>query len=201
MLVADIERGGVFGVGRSARSHLLTPDERALFRGFAINKFRGDRVAVRRRRADARRADRRRPASACFPTPPDMQLDAEDSLALQTRPRTPRAAGRAHRDRPVSAPVERHRLPAADLGRLDRVAAGRSTTTSSSCPAARTPSPICAGCATSGLADWILEQHRARRDGHRHLRRLSDARTQRFAIPTGMESTRGAAEGLGLLPA
>ena len=56
--------------------------------------------------------------------------------------------------------VERDRLPPADVGRLDHVAACRTGTTSSSCPAARTRSPISRGCGRPGLADWILEQHR-----------------------------------------
>ena len=161
----------------SGTAHLLSADERSLFRGFAINKFRGDMSLF----DEGVRMLEERTASTCFgvfPYAADLHLDAEDSLALQTRPRTPRATGRAAGDRAFPARVERDRLPSADVGRLDHVAASRIATTSSCCLAARTPSPISPGSARHGLADWILEQHRARHDDHRDLRRLSDARTR-----------------------
>jgi adenosylcobyric acid synthase len=86
ILVADIERGGVFAsvVGTV---HLLTPEERALLRGFLINRFRGDRSLF----DDGVRMLEERTAAPClgvFPHEPSIHLDAEDSLALQTRPRT-----------------------------------------------------------------------------------------------------------------
>ena len=109
LLVADIERGGVFG-SVIGTAHLLSADERALFRGFAINKFRGDlslfdegvRILEERTGVAA--------ASACFRTPPDVHLDAEDSLALDTRPTRRRrrargwrsSASRTSRTRPTS---------------------------------------------------------------------------------------------------
>jgi hypothetical protein len=70
ILVADIERGGMFGsiVGSV---HLLTPTERALFRGFAINKFRGDRslfdegVRLLEAQTGSRRIGPRCPRTCC----------------------------------------------------------------------------------------------------------------------------------------
>ena len=66
----------------------------------------------------------RREPSHCFgvfPYAPDITIDAEDSLALQTA-RPPRAGGRPHRPRPPAVHLECDRLPAAHVGGLDSAA-------------------------------------------------------------------------------
>lgn len=81
LLVADIERGGVFG-SVIGTAHLLSPAERALFKGFVINKFRGDATLF----DNGVRILEDRTASRCFGVFPyaDIELDGEDSLALKT---------------------------------------------------------------------------------------------------------------------
>ncbi|MGC2111196.1 MAG: cobyric acid synthase [Candidatus Korobacteraceae bacterium] len=80
LLVADIDRGGVFAsiCGTIA---LLDPEEAALVRGFAVNRFRGDPALF----ADAVKILEDKTAKPClgvFPFVHDVLLDEEDSVAL-----------------------------------------------------------------------------------------------------------------------
>jgi adenosylcobyric acid synthase len=87
ILVADIDRGGVFAqlVGTY---ELLEPEERARFAGFIVNKFRGDAslfepgVAWLERRLGW-------PCLGVIPYLHDHGLDDEDSVSLDRRKRRP----------------------------------------------------------------------------------------------------------------
>src|ERR1700712_4893412 len=73
LLVADIERGGVFA-SVIGSVQLLNAEERSLFRGFVINKFRGDRSLF----DEGVRILEERTASRCFgvfPYAADVHLD------------------------------------------------------------------------------------------------------------------------------
>ncbi len=80
LLVADIDRGGVFAATIGA-FHLLTAGERRMLRGFIINKFRGDAalfeegVAIIEKRTN-------RPVLGVVPYVGDLVLPEEDSVAL-----------------------------------------------------------------------------------------------------------------------
>ncbi len=80
LLVADIDRGGVFAATIGS-FHLLTPGERRLLAGFIINKFRGDPELFREGvRIIEKRT--RRPVLGILPYLPDLALPEEDSVAL-----------------------------------------------------------------------------------------------------------------------
>jgi adenosylcobyric acid synthase len=80
ILVADIDRGGVFAATIGSYN-LLTPAERRLLAGFIINKFRGDPalfaegVAIIEKRT-------RRPVLGVVPYLADLNLPEEDSVPL-----------------------------------------------------------------------------------------------------------------------
>jgi adenosylcobyric acid synthase len=91
VLVADIERGGVFASILGTMS-LLTAEERRLFRGFMINKFRGELslfdegVEILEQRTGS-------PCLGVFPFADNLEIDPEDSLAWDGRPRDPAPDG------------------------------------------------------------------------------------------------------------
>lgn len=84
LLVGDIDRGGVFAalVGTMV---LLEPEERALVKGFIINKFRGDvrllgdGLTMLQERAFGV------PTLGVVPFLPNLRIADEDSVALETR--------------------------------------------------------------------------------------------------------------------
>lgn len=80
LLVADIDRGGVFGSLIGTMS-LLTPCERELVRSFAVNRFRGDGrlfndgVTFLEEKMEC-------PCLGVFPWTRDIALDEEDAVSL-----------------------------------------------------------------------------------------------------------------------
>ena len=196
LLVADIERGGVFAsvVGSV---HLLSAEERSLFRGFAINKFRGDTSLF----DDGVRILEERTDSTCFgvfPYASDLHLDVEDSLALQTRPATPPPAGGT-----IAIVHFPHVSNATDFRLLtwaDWIDAPRAQPYDFIIlPGSKNTLADLSWLRERGLADWVLGQARSGTTiigicgGYQMLGRA-------IHDPHRMESSMGQAEGLGLLP-
>ncbi len=88
LLVGDIDRGGLFASLYGTLA-LLSPEDQALVGGFLVNKFRGD-PAVLAPGLDLLRQLTGRPFFGTLPYAPGLELDGEDSLALDaprgTRP-------------------------------------------------------------------------------------------------------------------
>jgi adenosylcobyric acid synthase len=83
LLVVDIDRGGVFA-SLLGTLELLDPAERALVRGFVVNKFRGDiallepGISMMESRVGVR-------CAGVVPYLPDLGLDDEDSVSMEDR--------------------------------------------------------------------------------------------------------------------
>lgn len=89
LLIADIDRGGVFAflVGTL---ELLTPEERARVKGFIINKFRGD-LTLLQPGLDWLEDRTGIPVIGVLPYIPDLHIEAEDSVVLDNHTSTARA--------------------------------------------------------------------------------------------------------------
>ena len=198
VLVADIERGGVIAsvVGTVA---LLTPEERQLFRGFLINKFRGDRSLFDDGRAFLEQHTGA-PCLGVFPYDDDLRVDAEDSLAVdrRTRRQAPAGASIAIVQLPRTSNATDFRLldwadwvtaPPPDADRYDFIVL----------PGTKDTLGDLAWLQRQGLAAWVRAQHAAGATivgvcgGYQML-------GETIADPDAIESTGGIANGLGLLP-
>ena len=89
LLVGDIDRGGVFA-SLYGTVELLEPDERALLRGFIVNKFRGD-VRLLEPGIGMISGRIHLPCAGVVPHLADLGLDEEDGVSLEDR-RTARKA-------------------------------------------------------------------------------------------------------------
>jgi len=101
LLLGDIDRGGVFA-SLLGTLELLEPSDRALIRGYAINKFRGD-IALLRPGLAMMEPRLGIPCAGVIPYLHDLGLDEEDGVAVEDR----RSAGRVWKDHAGGASRER----------------------------------------------------------------------------------------------
>lgn len=195
LLVADIDRGGVFAAVAGTLA-LLDESERALVRSFAINRFRGDPALFD---GGVRILEERtgRPCLGVFPFAEDIVLDAEDSTGLEQPPSAawsgPRLAA-IHFPR-VSNTTDFQFLPG--LRWLSRPA-------EEDCdflflPGSKSTLADLRWLRETGLADWVLRQHARGATivgvcgGYQML-------GEEIEDPGQAESPLRSAQGLGLLP-
>jgi adenosylcobyric acid synthase len=195
LLVADIDRGGVFAsvIGTFC---LLEEEEKALLRSFAVNRFRGD-ASLFADGVQILESRTCRPCLGVFPMAAGIDIDAEDAVCLEET--SPRADG---------ATVAIIRLPRisnfTDFRLLHPFAqwVTRPVDKRFDCvilPGTKNTIGDLAWLRQNGLDDWILGQSR---NGARVVGICGGYQMMgdRVADPHHVESEMGEAQGLGLLP-
>lgn len=196
VLVADIERGGLFASVAGTLA-LCDVDERALCRGVIVNKFRGDRSLF----DDGKRLLQERCGARClgvWPYAEGLHLDAEDSLAMSNRRST---AG------PAGASIAIVQLPSLSNGTdFSRIAWADWITTAVSAtydvvilPGVKDTLGALTWLRARGLDQWIHLQH-ARGATVVGICGGFQMLGDRVRDPDGIESLAGEMAGLGLLP-
>ena len=194
LLVADIERGGVFA-SILGTLDLLTPKDRALIRCFAVNRFRGDRLLFE----DGVVMLEQRSGKRClgvFPYAADIQLDAEDSLS---------DFGGSTGTHPKTAIIRFPRISNTTDFRLlsDAMWIDRPTDQQFEfviLPGTKSTLADLAWLRDTGLDSWVTRQHA---DGAQLIGICGGYQIlgETIADPEGVDGTTGFSTGLGLLPA
>jgi adenosylcobyric acid synthase len=192
MLTADIDRGGVFAaiVGTFA---LLEEDERQLVRSFAVNRFRGD-PALFESGVGMLESRTGKPCAGVFPYLHDAPLDPEDSVSFE-------GPGSAESD--VAIIALPHISNLSDFRLLNGAQRiSRPIDRQFTCiilPGTKNTLGDLAWLRATGLADWIADQHKR---GVSIVGICGGYQMMGECIedPEAMESDRGSAYGLGLLP-
>jgi adenosylcobyric acid synthase len=209
MLVADIDRGGVFA-SVAGTFALLEPCEKELLRSFVINRFRGDR-AVFAGGCEMLEQLAGRPCLGVFPYAEDIRIDDEDIVSLEEIVSLENGAasteGAASDQTVHGLRVVIVRLPRISNFTDFRLLSGARYITE---PSSETPDCIILPGSKNTLDDllwmrrrgldrWMLDCHARGASvwgicgGYQMLgRRISD--------PGGVESSGGSMQGLGLLP-
>ncbi len=196
VLVADIERGGLFASVAGTLA-LCDDDERDLFRGVIVNKFRGDRSLFE----EGKRMLRDRCGAPClgvWPYAEGLQLDAEDSLATATTRRAPVPTGASIAIVHVpslSNATDFSRLAWADW--IDAPVAGAFDFVI--LPGTKDTLGALAWLRARGLDEWVRSQH-ARGATVIGVCGGFQMLGDRVCDPGGVESSAGEMAGLGLLP-
>ncbi len=206
MLVADIDRGGVFASVAGTFS-LLEPCERELLRSFVVNRFRGDR-AIFADGCEMLEQLAGRPCLGLFPYADDIRLDDEDIVSLEDSAQRVNGTVRVG----PSTTTGGLRIAIIQLPRISnftdfRLLAGAEYITE---PQREMPDVIILPGSKNTLGDlqWLRERKLDRWIVDCHSRGASvwgicggyQMLGHRVSDPVGVESSSGSLEGLGLLP-